>query len=233
MTPAGALKAAAQAGLDVIAITDHDNLRATFEARDLAGRYGVEVIPGIEISTRDGHLLALFVEKTIPAGLSLIETLLRVGEQGGLAVVPHPEAPLTSSVSRTKIQGALAHPDAHLVLAGLEVCNAGMPYRFSNTRARQIAQGLPLARVGNSDAHIPWGVGMGYSEFPGRSAADLRAALFNHTTVPHGVLGIVSLSPIFHWVWNYMLRQLGWVSSNHQPQMPLILARQPASRTNL
>ncbi|MEW5830013.1 MAG: PHP domain-containing protein [Chloroflexota bacterium] len=233
MTPAGALKAAANAGLDVIAVTDHDDLRATFEARDLAGRYGLEVIPGIEISTRDGHLLALFIEKMVPAGLPLIETLLRIGGEDGLAVVPHPEAPLTSSVSRSKIQAALAHPDAHLVLAGVEVCNAGMPYRFSNARAKTIAQGLPLARVGNSDAHVPWGVGMGFSEFPGRSAADLRAALIHHTTLPHGNSGLVTFSPILHWSWNYLLRRLGWVSSNHQPQLPLVLARQAARRGNI
>jgi predicted metal-dependent phosphoesterase TrpH len=92
MTPAGALKTATLAGLDVIAITDHDNLRATFEARNLSGRYGVEVIPGIEITTAEGHLLALFVERIIPAGLTLIDTLLRIGEQGGLALAAHPES---------------------------------------------------------------------------------------------------------------------------------------------
>ena len=53
------LKQAAHiAGLDVIAITDHDEIQGALEAVDLAPRYGIEVIPGCEISTADGHLLA-------------------------------------------------------------------------------------------------------------------------------------------------------------------------------
>src|SRR6478752_3551681 len=51
--------------LDVIAVTDHDDLEGGLLARDLAvkGGYRFEVIPGIEVTTRAGHLLALFLEK--------------------------------------------------------------------------------------------------------------------------------------------------------------------------
>jgi predicted metal-dependent phosphoesterase TrpH len=121
MTTAGALKAAASAKLDVIAITDHDDMRAVDEARKLAKRYKIDVISGCEISTKDGHLLALFVQKMIPAGLSAIETLLRIGEQGGIAVVAHPEAPITSSLSPQTLQVILDHRDARLVLVGAGV----------------------------------------------------------------------------------------------------------------
>jgi len=226
MTPAAALKAAALAGMDVIAITDHDDIRATFEARSLAGRYGVDVIPGIEVTTANGHLLALFVEKMVPAGLPLIETLLRIGEQGGIAVAAHPEAPLTGSLDRHTLRAALEHADARQVLVGVEVYNAGLPYRFSNVAARTIVDELPLAQAGDSDAHVPWGVGMGYTEFPGRSAADLRHALRQRITVAHGAPGFITVKPIFHWLWNYALKRAGWVSSNLQPQLPLSLARQ-------
>lgn len=230
MTPAGALKAAALAGLDVIAITDHDDMRATFEARSLAERYSIDVIPGIVITTRDGHLLALFVEKVIPAGLSVIETLLRIGEQGGLAIAAHPEAPLTSSLSRSSIQAALEHKDARVVLAGVEAYNAGLPYRFSNANALKITQDMPFASVGNSDAHVPWGGGMGLTEFPGHRAAELRSALFNRTTTARGAPGFITIKPIFHWTRNYALKRAGWVSSNRQPHLPLRLARQPVKR---
>ncbi|MFZ5912411.1 MAG: PHP-associated domain-containing protein [Chloroflexota bacterium] len=233
MTPAAALKAASLSGLDVIAITDHDDMRATFEARSLAGRYGIEVIPGIEITTADGHLLALFVEKIVPAGLPLIETLLRIGEQGGIAVAAHPEAPLTGSLDRKTLRAALEHADARQVLAGVEVYNAGLPYRFSNASARTIVDELPLAQAGNSDAHVPWGVGMGYTEFPGRTAADLRHALLQRTTLAHGAPGFITVRPILHWLWNYALKRAGWVSSNLQPQLPLSLARQPVSRSSM
>lgn len=233
MTPAAVLKAAALAGMNVIAITDHDDMRATFEARCLAERYGVEVIPGIEITTSEGHLLALFVEKLIPAGLTLVETLMRIGEQGGIAIAAHPEAPLTGSLDRKTMRAALAHPGARSVFVGVEVYNAGLPYRFSNVTARAIVDELPLAQAGNSDAHVPWGVGMGYTEFPGNSAAELRVALLQRTTRAYGAPGFITLKPIFHWLWNYALKRAGWVSSNYQPQLPLILARQTiGSSTN-
>ena len=70
-------QAAHTAELDVIAITDHDEIQGAQEAAELAPRYGIEVIPGSEISTADGHLLALFIPKKISAGLSVVETILR------------------------------------------------------------------------------------------------------------------------------------------------------------
>ncbi len=61
------LEAARQAGLDIIAITDHDTLTGARQARELAPRYGVGVIPGVEITTAEGHLLAYWIERPVPA----------------------------------------------------------------------------------------------------------------------------------------------------------------------
>ena len=60
--------------LDVIAITDHDETSASLEARDWAARHGyrVQVVPGVEVTTREGHLLALFVEERPPALRALL-----------------------------------------------------------------------------------------------------------------------------------------------------------------
>jgi predicted metal-dependent phosphoesterase TrpH len=69
--------------LDVIAITDHDQIKGALEAQEIARAYGLDVIAGSEITTDEGHLLALFIHKQIPSRLSLIDSLLRVGEQGG------------------------------------------------------------------------------------------------------------------------------------------------------
>jgi len=65
---AAVLQEARQIGLDVIAITDHDAIDGALEAMDLAAKIGIEVIPGIEISTAEGDLLALFVTKKIERG---------------------------------------------------------------------------------------------------------------------------------------------------------------------
>src|ERR671919_2208950 len=74
------LARAKQVGLDVIAITDHDEIRGALKAFELAPQFGIEVIPGIEITTAKGDLLALFVTEKIRPRQSLLETILHVGE---------------------------------------------------------------------------------------------------------------------------------------------------------
>src|SRR5438270_10189488 len=51
--------------LDVLAITDHDEIRGAWKARDLAAqrKLRVQVITGTEVTTRHGHVLALFVDR--------------------------------------------------------------------------------------------------------------------------------------------------------------------------
>ena len=56
------------AELDVIAITDHDAFGGSLEAMQIAPKFGIEVIPGCEIATQDGHLLALYIERPVPPG---------------------------------------------------------------------------------------------------------------------------------------------------------------------
>jgi predicted metal-dependent phosphoesterase TrpH len=86
------LKRAKQVGLDLIAITDHDEIRGALLAEQLASKYEIQVIPGVEITTVEGDLLALNLQRLVLAGLSLIETILRVGELGGFCLAPHPMA---------------------------------------------------------------------------------------------------------------------------------------------
>jgi len=86
------LNRAKQLGLDVIAITDHDEIAGALKALEIASSYNVEVIPGIEITTADGDLLALFITEKVDAGLSLVETVLRVRKLGGVCIAPHPMA---------------------------------------------------------------------------------------------------------------------------------------------
>lgn len=225
MTPAGALKAAVSAGFDVVAITDHDEIRGSLEARELSSKYGIDVITGSEITTKEGHLLALFIEDAIPSNLPLIDTLVRIGEQGGIAVAPHPEAGFTKSINRTSLHAAVNHPDAKHVIKGIEVYNAGLPYRYRNHLNRNLAKLFNLAEVGNSDGHIVWSIGSAYSEFPGKTASDLRTALLNCTTVAHGKPGFIALSPIFTWSLHALVKKAGWVTSNIQPQQPLSLQK--------
>jgi predicted metal-dependent phosphoesterase TrpH len=175
------LARARQVNLDVIAVTDHDEIEGALQAFELAPKFGVEVIPGIEITTLEGDLLGLFVTQPIEPGLPLIETILKVGEAGGICLAPHPVARGMGmkSLSAPAIHQALQHPEARRVLIRIETYNATALDRESNQSAQRLAAQYPgIARVGNSDAHILQAIGLGATEFPGCTAADLLDALW-------------------------------------------------------
>jgi hypothetical protein len=181
---AAVLNRAKQLGLDVIAITDHDEVRGAVKAMELAPHYGVEVIPGIEITTADGDLLAFFITEKVDARLSLIETVLRVRELGGVCVAPHPMAGGMGmkSLSGRTILKALRNPQVAETLIGIETYNATALDRISNHYANILASRLHVAKTGSSDAHVIDTIGFGVTEFEGSTAADLLTALKNKTT---------------------------------------------------
>lgn len=170
--------------LDVIAITDHDEIAAALEARAWAERHGyrVQVVPGVEVSTRDGHLLALFVEERPPALRPACETAEWVLARGGLCVAPHPFTRLTHSLNlRTLTRAAEAG-----LLAGVEVLNASPAGRPSRHRAARFAAEHGLAAVGGSDAHMLRVVGLARTRFPGRTLEELRRAIQDGTALAEG-----------------------------------------------
>lgn len=178
------LQRARQIGLDVIAITDHDEIRGALQAEQLAPKYNIQVIPGAEITTAEGHLLALFIHELIPAGLSLTETVNRVGEQGGFCVAPHPGASGMGmkSLSLTSIYRALQNQEVRHTLLGIETYNATVLDRKSNLVAQIWAKRMGIAQTGSSDAHILAAIGLGATTFPGKTILNLFAALLAGTT---------------------------------------------------
>ena len=178
------LNRAKQLGLDVIAITDHDEIAGALKAMEIAPNYGVEVIPGIEITTADGDLLALFITEKVDAGLSLVETVLRVRELGGVCIAPHPmcEGMGMKSLSARTILKALRNLQVAETLIGIETYNATSIDQVSNYYAFGLACQLDISQTGSSDAHVLDTIGFGITEFEGNTAADLLAALKNGTT---------------------------------------------------
>jgi predicted metal-dependent phosphoesterase TrpH len=213
-------QAAYRNGLDVIAITDHDEIEGSLRAQDLAPLYGIEVIPGIEISTSEGHLLALFIRKFVPPGLTLQETLHRVGEQDGLCIPAHPMARAIHSLTAATIRKAVSHTDLRRILVGLETINAGLLFQRLSPRVRWLSEELHLASVGNSDSHVAWTIGSGISDFPGRTAQDLRRALLERRTtawfkVDHRPVRFI-VSNSYH----MLLRKMGLVMWAPEPGAP-------------
>lgn len=173
--------------LEVIAITDHDTLEASLWAYERRAQYPFEIIPGIEVTTAEGHVLALWVTCPIPAGLSLAETAAAVHDQGGIAILAHPfHVHVLDVLSGIRRYGRNPAYIAAAGLDGVEVHNAGILVAGCNLVAKRFARTLSLAFTGSSDAHTPGATGSGLTRFPGRTADDLRLALDNRQTLPSG-----------------------------------------------
>lgn len=217
--------AADSTNLDILAITDHNTLDGVKEAMQLAPRYGLQVIPGCEITTADGHLIALFIDRPIQAGLSLVETVFKIAEQEGVCIAAHPTAPGTKSLSFEAIEQALAVPGVNRVLLGIEAFNGGLVYTRQNSLVEQKASTMPLAQVGSSDAHVLQWIGQGATEFEGRTVQDLLIALQNRKTKVRKGRGLDGRSVLTSYVTHFLLRKLGWVRFNQDPDSPLTYAR--------
>jgi len=188
-SPAEILAAAEATGLDVIALTDHDDIRGSFVLRDLAAKGGskVVVVTGIEVTTRAGHLLALFIEDEIPMFKSLSETVIAIHRAGGIAIVPHPLSYLTFSVGERSLRTLASRGDALSFIDGIEVRNPSYAGRVRVSRARQLNEHvLRVAETGSSDAHHAKLVGTAWTEFPGEGIDALRAAIRSRTTRAEG-----------------------------------------------
>lgn len=146
------LARAEKAGLDVIAITDHDSVSGARYA--LSCRSRVLVIPGIEISTKQGHLIALGITEPVPPGLDVLETVEIAHRMGALVILPHPYHMWRHGVAR-KLQEALSAVDA------VEVFNSRYIVGSANRKAMRVARSLGKPGVAGSDAHNARFVGFG------------------------------------------------------------------------
>ena len=179
-SPEEILAAAEAVGLDVIALTDHDDIRGSFTLRDLAAKRGsaVAVVTGIEVTTRAGHLLALFVEDEIPMFRGLAETVIAIHRGGGLA---------TFSLGERALRALAARGEGESFIDGIELRNPSYAGRVRGDRARRLNQHvLRVAETGSSDAHHAKLVGTAWTEFPGEDPDALRAAIRSRTTVAKG-----------------------------------------------
>jgi predicted metal-dependent phosphoesterase TrpH len=188
--------------LDVIALTDHDVIEGALRAREIwsKGAYRFDFIVGEEVSTRSGHLLALFIEKRIPPHLSMEESIDLIHAQGGLAIVAHPLNQLfRHSCPRSVLDRIKASESVWL--DGIETWNSSFCGIYVNHLAMQSNReiyGWP--EVGNSDAHTLSAIGSGCTWFSGKTALDVRTALEQGETAPGGK----------HWGMNDYIRLAGY-----------------------
>ncbi|MCF2166364.1 MULTISPECIES: PHP domain-containing protein [Halobacterium] len=147
------LEQAQAVGLDALAVTDHDEIDASLRAAELAADYDLVGIPGMEVTSADGHVLAIGVERAVPAGLPFAETLAEIRDRGGIAIVPHPFQSSRSGVAPHISRRELASADA------IEVYNSRLLTGLANRKAETFAEHNDCPMTAGSDAHIAEMVG--------------------------------------------------------------------------
>ncbi|MBP2133784.1 putative metal-dependent phosphoesterase TrpH [Methanomicrobium sp. W14] len=172
------LKRAEKAGLDAIAIVDHDTVEGAQYAKTLGG--SVLVIPGIEVSTKQGHLLVMGVDKPVPAGLDFYETVRIAREAGGLLILPHPYHQCRHGVAR-KVKNAIEVVDA------VESFNSRYIVGSANKKAGIKARFFGKPCVAGSDAHNCRFVGYGVTKIEAeKNVPSILAAIKAGKTEPGG-----------------------------------------------
>lgn len=164
-------------GIGALAITDH-NVIGSWEEATRENRHGIILIRGVEITTAEGHLLALGVSGPVPRGRGVQETIDLVHEGGGIAVAAHPYRAWSGMGGKNVLQGTFD---------GVEVIN-GRSLRWSNARASRLAKELGVGETGGSDAHHSKSMGRTFTIVPDdcASEADVLKAIKERRTRAEG-----------------------------------------------
>jgi histidinol phosphatase-like PHP family hydrolase len=184
VTPTELVDAAVKAGLDLIAVTDHDTMALVGETRERGAAAGLTVVAGQEVTTKwpaQTHIMGWFLEKPVPRGMSLEDTVGAIHDQGGLAIVAHPFMPVYfGSIQPGMLRRLL---EVHSV-DGIEMLST-VPI---GARRRKLLDAFYAANrerlgaaIGASDCHFGGhDIGRVVTEYEG----DFRAAVLNRTTRP-------------------------------------------------
>jgi len=155
--PEEMVEAALRKGINCLAICDHGEIKGAQKAMEYAKDRPILIIPGIEIKSKEGDILGLNIKEIIPNKLSAEETIKKIKELGGLAIIPHPFGWFCS------FKGDLKNLVSKI--SGVEVLNASI-FGPGNKNALDFARKHNLPLTAGSDAHFPSFVGRCYLEIP-------------------------------------------------------------------
>jgi predicted metal-dependent phosphoesterase TrpH len=173
---------AQKAGLDGVAVTDHDNMDG---ATKIAQETGFFIVPGMEVASLQGHVVALNIQKPIPSKLDISETIEKIHVANGIAIACHPTGLLKGGLGK--------HTPANV--DAVEVINSSaLPFRYSVRRNEAIAQRLGKPRVAGSDAHYGPEIGCAYTLIQAEpDANDIVKAIVQGRCQPFGKAIPISL----------------------------------------
>jgi PHP family Zn ribbon phosphoesterase len=199
------VEAAIKAGLDAIAITDHNTTAAVEEVKSVASKCGLMVFPGVEVSTVWGHVLAIFAAETANgvvdgllerigitpedrgdggrlAKIAMEQVFKVVTDAGGIAIAAHVDRWPTGVLHSGASAGDKARLLSSVYLSAVEITIPGDKNLWNNGGIPNIS--TKLACIQSSDAHSPYEIGrrrvkMTMNE---TSLDGIREALSNHST---------------------------------------------------
>ena len=165
-----------QAGIDCVAVSDHNNVDGAFAVREIAP---FRVIVAEEIKSTEGEIIGLFLQETVRKGLSPEDTVRAIREQNGLVLIPHPFDRLRGSPLREEALLRIL-PDVDVI----EVFNSRTVLKADDDRGLRFAQQHGKAMSAATDAHTPWEIGLAYTEMPAfEGPEDFLASLGRGTIV--------------------------------------------------
>lgn len=175
-TPEEILKKAKEIGFGCIAITDHNSFESFEKVKDFTD---VIFVPGEEVGSSDGHIIALGIDREIPKHLSIPETIEKIHEAGGIAIAAHPYRWWTGLGEKNTLKYAE-------MFDGIEALNARSTKKH-NERSLKMATDNGKCITAGSDSHRPHTIGGGYVELPDicKTWQDVIQAIRDRKAVPH------------------------------------------------
>ena len=151
-TPEKILQQARKLKLDSIAITDHNTIKGSIIMQKIAMGYDdITIIPGIEISSSHGHIVALGITEEIKPQQNPEETVDQIHDLGGIAIIPHPFVRYRS--------GLFARYPFFNTIDAIETKNSRFVFGISNSKAEKLSKENNIPQIGSSDSHFIGSVG--------------------------------------------------------------------------
>lgn len=177
--PADIIKYCRRKGIDILVITDHNEISGALEIK-VQSEGDPRVVVGEEIAAREGEVIGLFLETKITPGQSLAKTIGEIKKQGGLVCLPHPgETFRRSAISKKAVTVILNQVDI------IEIWNSRTLREKDNRWAGEIAAREKKGVLGGSDAHFIGEIGRVINIIDGfNNAAEFLAVARQSKIIP-------------------------------------------------